>query len=52
MSKKTKLRNKRKNTISIELAVEKRRVNEVLMGRKGGRMQDKRKKKMRDDFYE
>jgi hypothetical protein len=42
----------KKINISVEMSVEKKQLNEILLARKGGRMKDKRKKPLDRGFYE
>ena len=43
---------RRQVTMTIESSVEKKKLNEVLLSRKGGKMKDKRKKHLKNEFFE
>ena len=48
-----KRRKQRKQvTMTIESLVEKKKLNEVLLSRKGCKMKDKRKKHLKNEFFE
>lgn len=48
-----KRRKQRKQvTMTVESSVEKKKLNEVLLSRKGGKMKDKRKKHSKNEFFE
>ncbi len=48
-----KRRKQRKQvTMTVESSVEKKKLNEVLLSRKGGKMKDKRNKHLKNEFFE